>query len=69
VERKTVSVTVAYADVDGLKLLAARHGALVEEETYGSSVQYRLAVPAPGIERFRAAVAELTQGRARVESA
>jgi uncharacterized YigZ family protein len=68
VERKKVSVTVAYADVDGLRSLADRHGALVEEEIYGSSVLYRLAVPVSALERFRAGVAELTQGRARVES-
>jgi uncharacterized YigZ family protein len=69
VERKAVSVTVAYSDIEGLRHLAERHGALVTEEVYADSVLYRLAVPASDVERFRAAVAELTQGRARVESA
>ena len=66
VTRIPLTVTVGYADVDGLRLLAERHGAVVEHEDYGESVEYRLAVPAPEVEPFRAALAELTKGRARV---
>ena len=66
VERVSLDVEVGYADVDGLRLLAERHGAHVEEEAYGASVRYRLAVPANERERFAGALAELTQGRARV---
>ena len=66
VQRVGLDVEVGYADVDGLELLAERHGALVEAEDYGASVRYRLAVPANERERFAGALAELTQGRARV---
>jgi uncharacterized YigZ family protein len=69
VERVGLVVTVAYADVDGLRLLAERHGALVEEESYGASVRYRLAVPADEVERFRGRLADMTQGRAEVDEA
>jgi putative IMPACT (imprinted ancient) family translation regulator len=69
VTRIRVSVTVGYADVDGLRLLAERHGAVVEDEAYGASVEYRLAVPAPAMETFRAALGELTKGRATVREA
>jgi uncharacterized YigZ family protein len=69
VTRIRVSVTVGYAEVDGLRLLAERHGAVVEDEAYGASVEYRLAVPAPEMEPFRAALGELTKGRATVREA
>lgn len=69
VTRVSLSVTVGYADVDGLRALAERHGVLVEEEAYGASVHYRLAVPANEAERFGAALAESTKGRARLEEA
>jgi uncharacterized YigZ family protein len=65
VARVELLATVAYPDVDGLRHLAERHGALVEQESYGESVEYRLAVPILEVERFRAALAELTKGRAR----
>jgi putative IMPACT (imprinted ancient) family translation regulator len=67
VERVGLAVTVSYADVDGLRLLAERHGARIEDESYEATVRYGLAVPADELERFRAELAELTQGRARVD--
>jgi uncharacterized YigZ family protein len=69
VTRAQLTVTVGYADVDGLRLLAQRHGAVVMEEAYGATVQYRLAVPEPDVEPFRAALGELTKGRATVAGA
>lgn len=66
VSRVALVATVAYQDVDGLRLLSERHGALVERESYGAAVEYRLAVPLPEVQRFRAALAELTNGRATV---
>lgn len=63
VERVRLGVTVGYAEVDALKRLATELGALVEEEEYGASVRYSLAVPAPDVERFEEALAGLTQGR------
>jgi uncharacterized YigZ family protein len=66
VERVERVATVAYPDVDGLRHLAERHGVLVEGEAYGESVEYRLAVPVAEVEAFRAALAELTKGRAKL---
>lgn len=67
VEREHISVSVGYADVDGLQRLLGEHGVLVEEEGYGAEVRYRLAVPALGRRAFEDALAERTQGRAVVE--
>ncbi|MGE0158291.1 MAG: YigZ family protein [Gemmatimonadales bacterium] len=67
VERVVLSVTVAYPDVDGLRSLGERYGALVQEESYGASARYRLAVPADEAARFRRELADVTKGRARVE--
>jgi uncharacterized YigZ family protein len=69
VTRVRLTVTVGYADVDGLRLLAERHDAVVEDEAYGASVEYRVAVPAAETEPFRAALGELTKGRATVREA
>jgi uncharacterized YigZ family protein len=69
VSRVSLYVTVAYADVDGLRALAERHAALIEEESYGGSVRYRLAVPANEVEGFQGDVAGLTKGRSRLEEA
>lgn len=68
VERIPLVVTVAYGDVDALRRLAAESGATMEGEEYGASVRYRLGVPASGVEAFRQAAAEATQGRAVVEN-
>jgi uncharacterized YigZ family protein len=69
VDRVRLRVTVGYADVDGFKRLADAHDAVVEDETFGAEVSFTMGVPLPGRSAFEAAAAELTQGRARVESA
>jgi uncharacterized YigZ family protein len=69
VERVRLRVTVGYGDVDGLRRLAEGTGALVEAETFEAEVTAVLGVPAPARAAFEAALAELTQGRARVETA
>jgi uncharacterized YigZ family protein len=67
VERARLVVRVGYGDVDGVKCVTQQLGAAMEAEEYGASVLFTLAVPARDAERFRAALAELTQGRASVE--
>ncbi len=67
VERVRVRVTVAYKEVGALERLASEVGAIVDAEEYGAAVRYDLGVPAPEVERFRNAVAELTQGRGVVD--
>ena len=68
VDRIAVDVTVGYADVDALQRLTTELDVLVEEEEYGASVRYRCAVPDTDLERFRAAVADLTRGDGTVEA-
>lgn len=67
VERVRLGVTVGYGEVDALKRLATELGAIVEEEEYGASVRFVLAVPATDVARFEDALAAITQGRGVVE--
>lgn len=69
VERGRVRVTVGYAEVDGLRRLAEGVGALVYGEEYAADVSFVLEVPVSARSEFEGAVAELTQGRGRVEEA
>jgi uncharacterized YigZ family protein len=66
VDRVRLSVTVGYADVEGVRRLADAHEADVEDERFGADVTFRVAVPQAGREAFDQAIAELTQGRGRV---
>jgi uncharacterized YigZ family protein len=67
VERVPLVVTVGYADEDALRRAAGEWGASLEGQEYGARVRYRLGVPAPEVEEFERALAELTQGRAVVD--
>lgn len=66
VDRVRLRVTVAYADVDGLRRLAADTDTVVDDETFEADVTFVVGVPAPERAAFEAAVAELTQGRGRI---
>jgi uncharacterized YigZ family protein len=67
VERVHVSVRVVYGEVDAVLRVARELGVLVEGEEYGSDVRYLLAVPLGELAVLEAAVAEITQGRGKVE--
>ncbi|MEX2048080.1 MAG: YigZ family protein [Gemmatimonadota bacterium] len=67
VERVRVSVRLVYGEVDAVLRIARELGALVEGEEYGSDVRYLLAVPVGELAVLEAAVAEITQGRGKVE--
>lgn len=67
VQRTRLLVTIEYGEVDALRRLASELDAIIEQEEYGASVRYRLAVPTPDVARFEEAVSELSQGRALVE--
>jgi uncharacterized YigZ family protein len=69
VERVPVRVSVGYAEVEGLRRLAEGVGALIDEEEYAADVTFVLGVPTPARSVFDDAVAELTQGKGRVEDA
>jgi uncharacterized YigZ family protein len=66
VERVQVAVSVGYAEVDAVQRLAREQGVLIEGEEYGADVCYRMAVPVSELPSFGAAMAELSQGRARI---
>ena len=67
VQRTRLLVTIEYGEVDALRRLASDQDAIIEQEEYGASVRYRLAVPTPDVARFKEAVSELSQGRALIE--
>jgi putative IMPACT (imprinted ancient) family translation regulator len=62
-------VTVGYADVDGVRRLAVERDATVESERFEAEVTFVVGVPSPALATFEDALAELTQGRARVAAA
>ncbi len=67
VDRVRVVVAVGYQDVDALQRLVAERDVTVEGHEYGEGVRYVLGVPSTEREAFHRAVAEITQGRARVD--
>ena len=69
VERVRLRVRIAYAEVDALQRLFTECEVAVDEEAYGAEVRYGVAVPTQELQRFREALAGLSQGRAVVEEA
>jgi len=69
VDRVRLRVTLGYAQVDGFRRLAGQMDVPVVDETFVTDVVFVVAVPATDRSTFEAAVAEITQGRARVEDA
>lgn len=67
VDRTDVVVVAGYEDVDALKRLAEEGDAVLEEETYGADVRLGFGVAVGRVDAFRGAVADVTQGRARME--
>jgi len=66
VAREPVEVTLAYAHVDALRQLATELDAVVEEESYGGEVRYRLAVPVDRLGAFESRLADATAGAGTV---
>jgi uncharacterized YigZ family protein len=66
--RRTVRISVSYADVEALRRLLGDAGAEVADERYGEDVQYIAALPTAQIAEFERELADRTAGRARVES-
>ena len=66
VRRASLDVIVSYARVDALRHLLAELGAVLEEESYGADVRYRVAVPVDAIDLFQARLADATAGEGRV---
>jgi uncharacterized YigZ family protein len=69
VDRVGLRVVLGYSEVDGFRRLTSESDVLIEEETFADDVSFVVGVPATDRGTFEAAVAELTQGRARIESA
>lgn len=68
VDRVRLRVVLAYAEVGGFRRLLEARGVTVEDEYFGEDVSFVVGVPSGARGSFERAVAELTQGRGRVES-
>ena len=69
IDRIRLRVVLAYSEVDAFRRLADEAEAIVEDETFATSVSFVVGVPSTERAAFEAVVASLTQGRARVEGA
>ena len=69
VERVSLQVVLSYSEVDNFRRLAEESDVLIEEEAFAADVSFVVGVPSADRATFEAAVAELTQGRARIEPA
>jgi uncharacterized YigZ family protein len=67
VETASLRVTLAYSDVSTLKHTLPQFEADVESEEYGTDVTLVLALPSEHEERFREALAGMTNGKAVVQ--
>lgn len=67
IDRALVEVEVGYPEVDGLQHLLDQFEALLEDEIYGATVRYRVAVAESQLPRFERALADLTRGEGRLK--
>ena len=66
VRRERLDVIVRYAHVDALRQLMGEVGAVLERESYGADVRYRVGVPADTARLFEDRLADITAGEGRV---
>jgi uncharacterized YigZ family protein len=66
VEWAEVDVVVGYAHISAVQHLLPEHEATILAENYGELVEYRLQVPAPGVDGLLRALADATRGEALV---
>jgi uncharacterized YigZ family protein len=66
VQRERFDVVVAYSRVAPLRMMMDELGAVLEEESYGVDVTYRVAVPVDRVAAFEARLADVTAGEGRI---
>ena len=62
----TLDLALGYGHVDAIRRLLPEFEAELLDEDYGAAVSYRVRLPEPELERFRAAVRDATRGEAEV---
>ena len=67
VDRRSVSLTLGYSDVDAVQRLVAQREWLLTEEVFGSDVCLKILVPAAEIDEMKALVADQTRGLGTVD--
>lgn len=69
VDRTTLELVVSYGAVSALQQIMPVHEAEIESERFDAAVTYRVRLPTTHVDRFRAAVMDVTRGQARVDGA
>ena len=67
VDRRPVTITVGYADVDGIQRLVSERSWVLAAEAFGEEVRLDLLIPADEVEEARSVVADRTRGSGVVE--
>jgi uncharacterized YigZ family protein len=63
VERRRLRLTAPYALYERIKLIAAAHGATIDDETFEAEVTLSLTIPLDSVEPFTAAIRAASAGR------
>lgn len=63
VERRHLGLTLPYSLYERVKLIAAAHGATIDDEAFEAEITLYLTLPLTAIEPFTAAIRELGAGR------
>lgn len=67
VDRRRVTITVGYADVDGIQRLVSERSWVLTEEVFGGEVRLDLLIPVDEVEEARRVVADRTRGSGVVD--
>ena len=67
VDRRSVSLTLSYSDVDSVQRLIEQREWVLTDEVFGSDVRLEILVPASEIEQVHALIADQTRGSGIVE--
>ena len=67
VDRRRVTITVGYAEVDGIQRLVSERSWVLTEEVFGGEVRLDLLIPVDEVEEARRVVADRTRGSGVVD--
>ncbi|MAR44558.1 MAG: YigZ family protein [Gemmatimonadaceae bacterium] len=67
VDRRSVSLTLSYSDVDSVQRLIAQREWVLTDEVFGSDIRLEILVPVSEIEQVHSLIADQTRGSGIVE--
>jgi uncharacterized YigZ family protein len=63
IERRHLGLTLPYSLYERVKLIAAAHGAIIDDEAFEAEITLYLTLPSTAVEPFTTAIRELSAGR------